>query len=38
TGFLAKAPAEVVSKEQEKLAGYREKALKLKERLDALKG
>ena len=37
-GFLAKAPAEVVSKEQEKLAGYREKALKLKERLDALKG
>jgi valyl-tRNA synthetase len=35
---LAKAPAEVVNKEREKLEGYREKALKLKERLEALKG
>lgn len=36
--FLAKAPVEVVNKEREKLEGYREKALKLKERLEALKG
>lgn len=37
-GFLAKAPAEVVRKEQEKLDGYLEKALKLKERIETLKG
>lgn len=35
-GFLAKAPAEVVQKEREKEAGYRDKLARLKERLNRL--
>jgi len=34
--FLAKAPPQVVEKEREKLAGYREKWDKLRERLESL--
>ncbi len=34
--FLAKAPAQVVNREQEKLAGYRQRQAKLQERLRSL--
>ena len=37
-GFTAKAPAEVVRKEQEKLTSLQEQAEKLRERLSALTG
>jgi valyl-tRNA synthetase len=37
-GFVAKAPAEVVQKEREKLAGLQEQGEKLRERLAALVG
>jgi valyl-tRNA synthetase len=35
-GFIAKAPAEVVQKERDKLAGLQEQADKLRERLATL--
>jgi len=37
-GFVAKAPAEVVQKEREKLAGLQEQGEKLRERLATLVG
>jgi valyl-tRNA synthetase len=37
-GFVAKAPAEVVEREREKLAGYREQLQKLNAKLAALEG
>jgi valyl-tRNA synthetase len=37
-GFVAKAPAEVVEREREKLAGYREQLEKLRGKLSALEG
>jgi valyl-tRNA synthetase len=37
-GFVAKAPAEVVEREREKLAGYREQVEKLRAKLAALEG
>ncbi|HEX8903892.1 MAG TPA: class I tRNA ligase family protein, partial [Longimicrobiaceae bacterium] len=37
-GFVAKAPPEVVEREREKLAGYREQLRKLREKLAALEG
>ncbi|HEX9939525.1 MAG TPA: valine--tRNA ligase [Longimicrobium sp.] len=37
-GFVAKAPAEVVEREREKLAGYREQVEKLRGKLAALEG
>jgi valyl-tRNA synthetase len=37
-GFVAKAPPEVVEREREKLAGYREQVVKLRAKLAALEG
>ena len=36
-GFVAKAPAEVIAKEQEKMAGYERDQAKLKEQAEAIK-
>jgi valyl-tRNA synthetase len=35
-GFLSKAPAELVAKEREKEAGYRDRLARLKQRLSQL--